>query len=199
MPRTIAIGDIHGCSIALAKLIEVVAAGGRERLLSAASQPCDVGRARFWGAGQPRSGRCWPPPPRPAVRPCRVHGRCGLWSRRRNVAAWPRHGTQTPTRAAPPVSVGWPRSGWGWPSGPRPAVPAHVARRSPVPRSRAEVASALPDGPASQRGRRSLAAIQQGLADAYGPRQPDAHTIGTACERRPLGRDPVEVVNKREH
>ena len=25
------------------------------------------------------------PPPRPTVRPCRVHGRCGLWPRRRDV------------------------------------------------------------------------------------------------------------------
>jgi len=26
------------------------------------------------------------------VRPCRVHGRCGQWYRRRDVAAWPRSG-----------------------------------------------------------------------------------------------------------
>jgi hypothetical protein len=29
------------------------------------------------------------PPPRPTVRPCRVHGRCGLWPRRRDGGAPP--------------------------------------------------------------------------------------------------------------
>ena len=74
MPRTIAIGDIRGCAVALAKLIEVVAAGGREPLLSAASQPCDVWPARSWGAARPRSGRCGPPsPPFPPPRPPFAH------------------------------------------------------------------------------------------------------------------------------
>jgi len=49
-----------------------------------------------------------------------------------------------------------------------------------VSRSRAEVASTLPVAPASRRGRRS----REPAGAAHGPRQPDAHTIGTACERR---------------
>jgi hypothetical protein len=47
------------------------------------------------------------------------------------------------------------RSGRGWPPTPTTDVPAPVARRSPVPRPPAEVATTVPDGPASQRGRRS--------------------------------------------
>jgi len=37
--------------------------------------------------------------------------------------------------------------------------------------------------------RSRLAAIRLVLAAAHGPRHPDAHTIGPACERQPLGRD----------
>ena len=54
-----------------------------------------------------------------------------------------------------------------------------------MPRSRAEVASLWPSGLASRRvRRRRLARI----------RQPDAHTIGTACELQSLGHDPAGAV-----
>lgn len=44
-----------------------------------------------------------------------------------------------------------------------------------------------------------FAAIRQGMADVHGPRQPDAHTIGTACGRGPLGRDPADASPHRHH
>jgi hypothetical protein len=64
--------------------------------------------------------------PRPAVRPCRVHGRCGRCPRHREVAAWPRSGRDWPSpptdgperrdvgtgpRSRSQTVAAWPRSG----------------------------------------------------------------------------------------
>jgi len=102
-----------------------------------------VGRTTRW----PRSGRCGSPL-WPDVRPCRYHGRCDQWptaSRRSRLAAI-RQGLADDPRGpwqpdahttGPPVSVSRLaaiRQGDG-------PVPAPAARRSPVSRSRAEVAA----------------------------------------------------------
>jgi len=102
-----------------------------------------VGRTTRW----PRSGRCGSPL-WPDVRPCRYHGRCDQWptaSRRSRLAAI-RQGLADDPRGpwqpdahttGPPVSVSRLaaiRQGDG-------PVAAPAARRSPVSRSRAEVAA----------------------------------------------------------
>jgi len=102
-------------------------------------------------------------PPRPAVRPCRVHGRCGLWPRRRDggeVAVWPRCGRCCRHRhhsrpRVPPfalaafrgvVAAVVPASRRGRLAAIRQGLPPSPTRRprSPVPRSRTKVASRWP-------------------------------------------------------
>ena len=98
---------------------------------------CDAAAAAH--VAWPRSGRGLP---RPAVRPCRVHGRevasmsTGGLATPVSVAVWLRSGSRPPTRSTPPVSVGWPRSGRCWPTPTAPGSRTLTRSAPPVSVSR---------------------------------------------------------------